>query len=631
MDGTAWQSGTRSLPERLTLRANALFARRIDRVREAIREETNGANLAEKTLRAMGVTWTLAGGQRLELPSEGSVVVVANHPFGGVEGLILLRMACESRRDVKLLATDMLGMVPEMKPYLILVDTAGDDRARGRNLLAMRECLRWLEGGGVLGVFPAGEVAHYSPATRSIREGEWNHAVARLVRRTGAAVAPVYFDGANGWLFQAAGLAHPRLRTAMLARELFNKRRKPIRVAAAKPVPFRWLKDIGDDRELTDHLRMRVSLLAFPAAAEACASKAVSRRAMQPVAAVSDRQRQASEVAWLSDRHRVLVSGDYSVYVAGAGEIPAVLREIGRQREIAFRGVGEGTGKPLDLDRFDEHYQHLFLWHHQTGEVVGAYRLGLADRIVETTGLGGLYTHSLFRYRRSLFDHIHPAIELGRSFIRPEYQRNHLPLMLLWRGIGRYVARRVKYRYLFGTVSMSRSYSDAARGMVAWYFDGGGDGVVDREDVRPRRPLRWRRGTVPLTLSGRVLRGADDLDRLVSEVEPDGKGLPVLLRQYLRLGGRVLACNVDPEFSMALDALVVVDLCRAESRLLENYMGPATRDYLDFHKANGTRVGTGKDGDDANGLQEGIIRQHERPDAWLHGRGMAHLALRHAL
>lgn len=629
-DKADWQPAGLSLQDRFVSKANALFARKIERLRGVIQDAPDGATLAERALEAMGVSWSVVNGKGLELPAEGPVAVISNHPYGGVEGLMLLSLICRTRMDVKILATDMLGVVPELRPYLILVDTDGDRKAARRNVAAMRQCLRWLENGGVLGVFPAGEVAHFDPALGGIREGQWNTAVARLVRRAEAAVAPAYFGGANGLLFQAAGLVHPRLRTAMLARELFNKRRRPVRVAVAKPVPFKWLRDIGDDRALTDHLRMRVSLLAF-SAEDVVQPRPKAAKKMGPVAEPSDRMRQVSEVSWLSQEQQVLTSGDYSVYVAGASQIPAVLREIGRLREIAFRGVGEGCGKAVDLDRFDEYYQHLFLWNHREGEVVGAYRLGMADVIVETRGMKGLYTHTLFNFRRRLFDQINPAIELGRSFVRPEYQRSHLPLLLLWRGIGRFVASRLRHRYLFGTVSMSRSYTDAARGLVAWYFDGAESLRGQDNDVRPRRPLRWGCGTVPLMQGSGSIRDATDIDRLIAEMEPDGKGLPVLLRQYLRLGGRVLACNVDPDFSMALDALVVVDLCKADPRLLENCMGPATRDYLAFHNA-GKRIPLQNPvpGDVTEDNGEPVCRSTQRCAA-PERRGIAHLAMRQSV
>ena len=622
------ESRSSSFHERLVVKAHAFYLRKVNKIRGAMQGACDGVSLAERGLAAMGVSWTL-NCSGLDLPPEGPVVVVSNHPYGGIEGLILLSLVCRTRSDVRILATDMLGVVPELRPFLILVDTAGDDRAKVRNGAAMRQCMNWLKQGGVLGVFPAGEVAHFDPSKGGIRESRWNTAVARLVRRTGAMVAPVYFGGSNGLLFQAAGLLNPLSRTALLARELFNKRRRTIRVAVAKPVPFKWLREIEGDRALTDHLRTRVSLLAF-GVEEANSVRGRSGKVMKPLAAVTDRIRQADEVSSLSSEHKILMLGEYAVYVASAGQIPAVVREIGRLREIAFRGVGEGTGKALDLDAFDEYYQHLFLWNHRQCEVVGAYRLGLVDTIMNTRGMKGLYTHSQFNFQRRLFDRLCPAMELGRSFVRPEYQRGHLPLMLLWRGIGRYVATQLHYRYLLGTVSMSRSYSDAARGLVAWYFGREGAQQVHASDVRPRFPFRWQCGTVPFTGRGGVF-SLEDLDRLISDVEPDGKGLPVLIRHYLRFGGQVLACNVDPDFSMTLDVLMVVDLCRTDPRRLEAFMGPATRDYLDFHKVWNSGKPSFQERQDEYESGECVVRQYERPGAWPHGGGLAQLSLRHAL
>jgi putative hemolysin len=272
------------------------------------------------------------------------------------------------------------------------------------------------------------------------------------------------------------------------------------------------------------------------------------------------------------------------VYIASAKQIPSVLREIARLREVTFRAVGEGTGAAWDMDVFDRFYQHLFVWNVKKSEVVGAYRLGLTDKILAQLGLGGLYTSTLFKYQWDLIGKLSPAIEIGRSFVRQEYQRKHLPLLLLWKGIGAFVARNPKYRNLFGTVSMSNSYQEASRQLVARFFDQDKNPMQDGQSVCPRNPMKMKASPVDEG-NGSICRIPDleALSEIVSDLEPDGKGIPVLLRQYLKLGGRVLACNVDPKFNMALDALLVVDLTQTDPRLLELYMGDFAAGYLRHH------------------------------------------------
>jgi putative hemolysin len=265
--------------------------------------------------------------------------------------------------------------------------------------------------------------------------------------------------------------------------------------------------------------------------------------------------------------------------VASAAQIPCLLREIGRLRELSFRAVGEGTGRGLDLDRFDATYLHLFVWNRSNQEVVGAYRLGQTDGILDRRGLGGLYTSTLFRYDEALFEAMGPALEMGRSFVREEYQRSFSGLMLLWQGIGRFVIRQPRYATLFGPVSISASYRSASQQLMAAFLRSNTCHHGWSRWVRPRHPYRVRGRAVdePLNVA--------ELSTLVGDIEEDSKGVPILLRQYLRLGGRALGLNVDPDFSNVLDVLVLVDLRRTETRVLNRYMGgDGAAEFLAYHQ-----------------------------------------------
>jgi putative hemolysin len=297
-------------------------------------------------------------------------------------------------------------------------------------------------------------------------------------------------------------------------------------------------------------------------------------RFFRPTAVIDEVPRTSlqAEIEALPPSQLLIESSGLGVYCARAGEIPRVLQEIGRLREVTFRAVGEGTGRCADVDSFDAYYVHLFVWDAHAHTIVGAYRLGLADDIVARHGTRGLYTHSLFEYPTRLLDRLNPAIELGRSFVRAEYQRAFAPLLLLWGGIGRFVERSPRYAVLFGPVSISGRYSAASRRLMVDYLS---RYKADRRlcsQVKPRRP--FRHGTRVLASDAPPAPGnVDELSRLVAQIEPDGKGVPVLLRHYLRLGGRVLGFNVDDEFANALDALMMLDLRRVEPALLARYMG----------------------------------------------------------
>jgi putative hemolysin len=279
------------------------------------------------------------------------------------------------------------------------------------------------------------------------------------------------------------------------------------------------------------------------------------------------------------------------VYLASAGEIPELLREIGRCREIAFREAGEGTGRESDLDWFDGHYRHMFLWHKGDARLAGAYRLGLTSEVLSEHGVKGLYTSTLFRYKPQFFERLGPAVELGRSFVRPEYQKGYSPLLLLWKGITRVVERRPEAAVLFGAVSISREYRAASRGLIATYLaNRASHGLA--ELVQPRvkyRERAMRNGCVRRLAA--LTADIEDLSLPISDIEENGKGVPVLIRQYLKAGGRLLGFNVDPRFSGVLDALIVADLRTASPAMLERYMGrPGAKSFLEWHAAHGVQI-----------------------------------------
>jgi len=262
------------------------------------------------------------------------------------------------------------------------------------------------------------------------------------------------------------------------------------------------------------------------------------------------------------------------VYCAKSREFPAVIQEVGRLRELTFRVAGEGTGKGIDLDRFDCYYTHFVLWSKLQGEVVGSYRLGLTTEIFPHLGIPGLYTSTLFRYHAKFFESIGPAIEVGRSFVRPEYQKQYAPLLALWKGIGRYVGLHPRFAVLFGAVSISARYSRLSRELIFRFFQGRGANDTLASLVAPRRPFHPR-PVLPAIGDGlcRSIRNLDHLADPIADIESDGKGIPILIKHYAKLGGRMLSFNLDREFSNVLDGLVLVDLRGSDPVLLGRYMG----------------------------------------------------------
>ena len=551
----------------------------VDRLRQTVDEARadGGPGMAARLLRLLGVAYDLHPGELERIPASGPVLVVANHPFGLLEGAILQDALARVRPDVRILANSMLSSIAEVRDNCIFVDPFGRRNSTNGNASGLKECASWLRQGGLLAAFPAGEVAHLSWNDRAVVDPPWNPAVARIAKLTGAATVPVLFEGANSLGFQLAGVVHSGLRTLSLPRELLNKRGRRIQVRIGRPIPHSTLLEFSDRREAVEYLRCRTYMLqtvreessgpvrSFPAI--------LLQRKAAPVAPPMPRRELISDISRLPASRRLCETNNLAVYLGSASEVPSLVREIGRLREIAFRGVGEGAGRSLDLDRFDRHYLHLILWNQNTDEVVGAYRLGPTPDILPRQGPAGLYTSTLFRYRKDLFERLGPAVELGRSFVRPEYQKQYAPLLMLWKGIGCYVASRPECPTLFGGVSISNDYHPVSRHLIVKFLE------AHRAErlaglVSPRTPYRPANRILHGTgLVSRIPTGVDELSEMISDLESDGKGVPILIKQYLKTGGRLLAFNVDRRFSNALDALIMVDMRNAPPALLDRYMG----------------------------------------------------------
>ena len=289
-----------------------------------------------------------------------------------------------------------------------------------------------------------------------------------------------------------------------------------------------------------------------------------------------------AEIEALPPEQTLVRNGRFRVQYAHAAQIPWCLQELGRLREISFRAAGEGTGRASDIDLFDAHYLHLFVWDEEAQAIVGAYRLGLTDEILSRYGRRGLYTQSLFKYGARALQSMNPGIELGRSFVRSKYQRSYAPLMLLWRGIGRFVERHPRYAILFGAVSISNSYDPASRRLIVEYLKANTIEAELARYIKSRRQFTHLRARQDQSARPKDI---DELSQLVARIEPDSKGVPVLLRQYLKLGGRLLGFSSDAQFSNTLDGLMRVDLRHSDLRVLERYMGvQGTSAFLDYHR-----------------------------------------------
>ena len=551
---------------------------------------------ADRFLAGNGLSYELSDEDRARIPKTGPVVVVANHPFGGLEGVVLDSILLSVRSDFRIMANSILGRIPEMRDHFILVNPFGTENARAQNIRPLLECRRLLNDGGMLAVFPAGEVSSIDLKTGRVRDPAWSKTVAALVRRSKATVVPMFFSGHNGPGFQFAGLIHPRLRTVLLPK-MFNKLRNArLHVSIGAAIPWRDLEKFADDEDLIQYMRLRTYALEAREGADAPVKPRRFRLPRRPKKAPTAPQAEIipavppealeAEIAALPPDARYIESGDSEVYIATADKMPNVLRELGRLREITFRGVGEGTGREIDLDTFDNHYLHLFIWNKAKKEIVGAYRLGLGDELVRKFGVEGLYTHTLFQFDHDLIDRLGPCMELGRSFVRPEYQRAFSSLLLLWKGIGAFIARHPQYATLFGPVSITAEYRDTSRNLLLRALSVSNFATELARFVKPRNPPRSKsRKEAEDPAFAKYTGDVESVTSIIQDIESDRKGIPILLRQYLKLGGRILAFNVDEDFSSVVDGFIMIDLRKTDPKVLARYMGDeATAAFHAFHQ-----------------------------------------------
>ena len=542
----------------------------------------------DAVLKTVKVDFTASASFQEHIPKTGGCIVVANHPHGLLDGVGMIKELLKHRSDVRVMANHLLYCFEELKPVFIGVDPFGGDKAKRFNAKAVIQSVKWLENGGLLVMFPGGEVSSVNLVRRHVVDPKWDAGVGWLVRKTNSPVVPLFISGRNSWLFQTVGLVYERFRTSLLVKEFLNHRGAYIAVHCGPIIPVKTLKQLDDDNHIAKHLRTCTYLLRERTGYKKPFKLIRQKKSVTLTEAIHEgypAQSLSDEISMLPVK-QCLVSntGRLQVWYADAFQIPMLLKEIGRLREIAFRNVGEGTGKTEDLDQFDSYYQHLFLWDTEAQIIIGGYRLGGAKKIIAERGQKGLYICTLFKLAPKLKDDLAHALEVGRSFVREEHQKSYSSLMMLWKGIGRYVALHPDYRYLLGPVSISNDYHPLSQQLIVRFLQR--SSMEDKRSslVKPRQPFK-----IEKKHSRRIDINLSDLgvvENMLSTLEDQDSGIPVILRQYLKLNGQILGFNVDPDFGNSVDCLLWVDLTKTDETLLCKYMGTASvEDFLLRHKS----------------------------------------------
>ncbi|MBQ8480845.1 MAG: lysophospholipid acyltransferase family protein [Akkermansia sp.] len=506
------------------------------------------------------------------IPKEGPCVIVSNHPHGMSDGLMFGDIAMKVRSDIRIVVNEFLQCVRGMVPYEIMVDVYGGEAAKRANMAGMREILRWLKGGHCILVFPSGSAATYSHRDRRVIDDPWQTNIASLIRKTGATVVPMHISGRTGIFFQILSIINKGVRANFLAREILRDGRMRHTIRLGKPISPATIAMTENDESLSDYLRLSSMLLRYP---QITAATTVPERSMAEIEPHVPAEAQLAEIDALpADALYAETANGLKVYAAEASQIPHILHEIGILREHTFRAVGEGSGNACDLDDYDQYYTHLIMWDSRANRLAGAYRMGRTDKILQTLGAKGIYNSQFFRFSDKLLKVLAHGLEMGRAFICKEYQRHPASLDTLWMGIGHYLARHTEYRYLYGTVSISSEYTPASRALMLTYLKThcmNSELMGEVSAFYP--PTGAELKSEDARLVSTAVKELRQLTGLVADVEPDSKSIPVLLRQYLRLGGRMLSFGIDNDFGGTLDCLVMVDMPQTPRRILDRYCG----------------------------------------------------------
>ena len=525
----------------------------------------------DRLIEALGVTIEINEEDLLKIPKEGPFITISNHPFGGLDGIILIKLLSKIRPDYKVMANFLLRKIVPIKDYFLAVNPF-EDRKNISSASGIKEALRHLEEGKPLGLFPAGEVSSYKADSNNIEDKEWGQSVLKMIKKANVPVIPIYFKGSNSLLFQLLGLIHPMLRTVKLPSELLNKKNRIIRMRIGSPISPEIQNSFTDIMQYGKFLRAKTYLLGSSLEVKKFFLKTQKAgKQVEPVAPNVDVEVLKKEVENITEDYLLFTMKNYSIFCAPTLKIPNVLNEIGRLREVTFRAVGEGTNRSIDLDEFDLYYYHLFIWDNEVSRIVGAYRVGKGKDIIDRYGIKGFYINTLFKIRKDMLPVLYESIELGRSFVIEEYQRKPLPLFMLWKGILYFLIKNPEYRYLIGPVTISGKYTTVSKELIMKFIIRNHWDAELAQCVTPRCKYRVETNDPDVDVMVDA-SGADIamLDKMIGDIEPSSDKLPILLKKYISLNGRIIGFNIDPKFNMCLDGLLILDLFDVPMNTIES-------------------------------------------------------------
>src|SRR5690554_3848627 len=537
-----------------------------------------------------GVKYEIPEEDLRRIPKTGPFITVSNHPLGGIDGILLLKILLEHRPDFKIIANFLLHRIEPLKPYVMPVNPFEDRKDVKSSVAGFKAAITHLREGNPLGIFPAGEVSTYREE-KLLVDRPWEEAAMKLVKKAEVPVVPIYFHAKNSKMFYRMAKMSDTLRTAKLPSELLTQKERIIKIRIGNAISVEDQKEHTSLPTFTQFIRRKTYMLANPFQRKKLLDNIPKTlkfpKPPKKIAGPIPLKEMLTEIEKLrlADK-RLLISKNYEVFLAKADAIPYLLQEIGRLREITFREVGEGTNNSTDLDKFDSYYHHMFLWDNEAQKMAGAYMMGLGSEIFSRFGINGFYLQDLFRFEPELYEMMSESIEMGRAFIIKEYQQRPMPLFLLWKGIVHTTLRFPEHRYLIGGVSISNKFSEFSKGLMIEFMKSNYYDPYVAQYIKPKKEYKVKLKDADKDfIFDESEADLNKFDKIIDEVEPGSLRIPVLIKKYIKQNAKVIAFNVDPLFNNAVDGLMyirIADLPESTVKpVMEEFQAELEKKYSD--------------------------------------------------
>ena len=527
------------------------------------RKNLSGVDFINSILNGFEVDFEIPPKDLKRIPKTGPFIVVSNHPLGGIDGMILMKILLEHRPDFKIVANFLLHRLDPLRPYIMPVNPFEDHKDAKSSLGGIKQALQHVKDGGVLGIFPAGEVST-NKDEKMIVDKPWEPSAMKLIRKAKVPVIPVYFHAKNSTFFYRLAGMSDVLRTAKLPSEMLSQKKRKIKVRIGNAISVEDQNANANLEGFTAFLRRKTYMLANSFEKKSLFDNIPTSIKLHktPKKIIDETSESLMESEIETCRRldkRLLESKNYEVFLAKKEIIPNILSEIGRLREITFREIGEGTNNATDLDDFDDYYYHLFLWDNDAKKIAGAYRMGMGSEIFKNHGINGFYLQDLFRFEPELYTMMSQSIEMGRAFIIKEYQQRPMPLFLLWKGIVHCTLRFPEHKYLIGGVSISNKFSNFSKSLMIEFMKSNYYDPYVAQFIRPKKEFKVKLNDADKDfVFDESEADLNKFDKIIDEIEPDGLRMPVLIKKYIKQNARVVAFNVDPLFNNAIDGLMYI-------------------------------------------------------------------------